>query len=255
MPPETVTPAPTPTPTPTPAPATAPPPAVAPIPPGKVRAELHSHTQYSPDSDLALADLVAALQRAQVNVVAVTDHNTIEGALQLQQTKPAWLSVIVGEEISTAEGDLIGLFLTSPIEPGLPLLDTIMQIKAQGGIVIVPHAFDHLRHGAMGGAVLQTIVDKVDFMEVFNARCVLPSDNTTAKAFASENNIYPSVASDAHFAAEHGNATCLMNQFTDAASFRSSLQQATFETKLAGPLVHLRRAWVKLRKKPGPAKP
>jgi predicted metal-dependent phosphoesterase TrpH len=216
---------------------------------GLLRTELHCHSEYSKDSNLSLAKIIAACKRRSVSVIALTDHNEIKGAVKLKEMAPEWLTVIVGEEIATADGDLIGLFLRERIEPRLPVKETIRQIRAQGGLVIVPHPFDRLRHEAMGGAVLDTIRDQVDFVEVFNARCVFPGDNKQAKAYVEAHGLYGCVASDAHWTSEHGNANCLMEPFMDAADFAVKLRAATFEVKRANMLVHVGTRWVKIQKK------
>jgi predicted metal-dependent phosphoesterase TrpH len=219
------------------------------VPGQLLRAELHCHSRYSKDSNLSLENMVEALQRARVDVVALTDHNTIEGALKLTEIAPKWLTVIVGEEIATAEGDLLGLFLHTRIEPRLSVAETIRQIREQGGLVIVPHPFDRLRQEAMGAEALERTMDQVDFVETFNARCVFPADNAAAEKFVLERGLHGSVASDAHWASEHGNATCLIAPFKDAATFAESLRGARFTTKRANMLVHVGTAIVKRRAK------
>jgi predicted metal-dependent phosphoesterase TrpH len=214
-----------------------------------LRVELHCHSQYSKDSNLSFENMVRALRRAKVDVVALTDHNTIAGALKLREMAPAGLQVIVGEEITTAEGDLVGIFLKEPIPARLALEETIRRIHEQGGLAIVPHPFDRLRHEAMGGENLKRVMREVDFVEVFNARCVFPGDNRAAERFVREHGLHGSVASDAHWMMEHGNATAWMEPFSDAKSFAENLRRARFETKLATPLVHAGTAVVKRIKK------
>jgi len=213
-----------------------------------LRMELHCHSCYSKDSNLKLDRLVAACRKAGVDVVALTDHNEIAGAVRLREMAPAALTVIVGEEIATAEGDLIGLFLTERIEPRLPIEETIRQIHAQRGLVMVPHPFDRLRHEAMGGKVLEHIRNEVDFVEVFNARCVFAADNEAAAKFVAANGLHGYVCSDAHWTSEYGNATCLIEPFTDAAGFARNLQQAKFESRRANMFVHAGTAVVKRAK-------
>jgi predicted metal-dependent phosphoesterase TrpH len=215
----------------------------------EVRVLLHCHTEYSSDATLKLAELGPALQAAGIGVVAITDHNTIEGAQQLQASKPEWLNVIVGEEITTAQGDLIGLFLTERVEPNLPLLDTIMAIRGQGGVVMVPHPFDRVRRRSLGQAVVESYLDKIDLFETYNARCLWPGDNQAAAAFARENSLVAVAGSDAHTAAEVGNAVCVMAPFADRAGFLHNLTGARLVTKAANPLAHLSSVANKWRKR------
>ncbi len=198
---------------------------------------------------MKLTRLVEACRRAGVDVVALTDHNEIAGAVRLSAMAPEGLRVIVGEEIATADGDLIGLFLTERIEPRLPVEETIRQIHAQGGLAMVPHPFDRLRHEAMGGAVLERIKHDVDFVEVFNARCVFAADNEAAAQFVARNKLHGYVVSDAHWTTEYGNATCLIKPFASAEEFAKNLRAAEFATNRANMLVHAGTAVVKRAKK------
>jgi predicted metal-dependent phosphoesterase TrpH len=214
-----------------------------------LRAELHCHSQYSKDSNMPLERVIAACKKRGVSVVALTDHNEVAGALKLREMAPDWLTVIVGEEIATADGDLIGLFLKERIESRLSIEETIRQIHAQGGLAMVPHPFDRLRHEAMGGEVLGRIKDQVDFVEFFNARCVYADDNRQAQAFIKEHGLYGYVCSDAHWFSEHGNANCFVKPFKTAQEFATNLREATFEYKRANMLVHVGTRFVKIQKK------
>lgn len=214
-----------------------------------LRADLHCHSCYSKDSNLSLEKLIEACKKAGVNVVALTDHNEIEGALRLLEMAPHWLTVIVGEEIATADGDLIGLFLRERIEPRLPIFETIRQIREQGGLVMVPHPFDRLRHEAMGGEVLDRIRGQVDFVEVFNSRNVFDADNKAATDYVAAHKLNGYVVSDAHWTGEYGNSTCLIEPFRNAKEFAENLKHAKFETRRANMLVHAGTAVVKRAKK------
>ena len=214
-----------------------------------LRADLHCHSQYSKDSTLPLEKLIDACKKARVNVVALTDHNEIEGALKLREMAPHWLTVIVGEEIASADGDVIGLFLKERIEPRLPIFETIRQIREQGGLVMVPHPFDRLRHEAMGGEVLERIRGQIDFVEVFNARNVFAADNKSAADYVAAHHLNGYVVSDAHWTSEYGNGICLMEPFRNAKEFAERLKRAKFETNRANMLVHAGTAVVKRVKK------
>ena len=98
------------------------------------------HTHYSPDSGMSPETLVAKCQKAGLNLIAVTDHNTIDGALAVRSLAP--FTVIIGEEVGSAEGEITGLFLTETIPRGLPPVETARRIKDQGGLVSIPHPFD-----------------------------------------------------------------------------------------------------------------
>ena len=112
--------------------------------PKLIRADLHNHTYFSPDSILSPKQVVDRVHRAGLDCIAITDHNTIRGGLAVREIADGF-QVIVGEEVRTADGEVLGLFLSEDIPRGLTAAETVARIKAQGGIAGVPHPFDHLR--------------------------------------------------------------------------------------------------------------
>src|SRR5207244_7517285 len=80
---------------------------------GKIRVDMHTHCEASPDSRTPLAEQARAVRAAGLDVVCATDHNTIDGALRLREMADGF-RVIVGEEVSSRDGELIGLFLDQP---------------------------------------------------------------------------------------------------------------------------------------------
>ena len=113
------------------------------------RADFHIHTEHSPDSTLPVRSLVRRCQAKGLGLIAVTDHNSLDGALEAREV--ADFPVIVGEEVTTADGELTGLFLTEPIPRGLSALETARRIKGQGGLVSIPHPFDVFRRNVLQG--------------------------------------------------------------------------------------------------------
>lgn len=146
--------------------------------------ELHSHTYASGDCLMRPADIVMTCQRKGIDRLAVTDPNTIRGALELRGFAPEL--TILGEEIMTTQGELLAYFVKEEVSPGLPPAETITQLRAQGAAISVSHPFDRLRKGAWREADLAAILPRVDAIEVFNARCIYPEDNARALAFAQE---------------------------------------------------------------------
>lgn len=135
------------------------------------KADLHVHTKYSFDGLSEPSDIVDAAIRAGINVLGITDHNRIDGALEakeLAQGKP--LEVIIGEEIYTGEGELIGLYLKDYIPPRQGLIKTINEIHRQGGVVVVPHPFNWTTlKETITVSKMRQIHDKVDGIEIINA--------------------------------------------------------------------------------------
>ena len=209
-----------------------------------VRIDLHLHTEYSYDSLLNLEQLIHTVMAGKVDAVAVTDHNEIEGALKLQKTAP--FKVIVGEEVRTTAGEIIGLFLKQKINPGLPPLETIMQIKEQGGLVMIPHPFDRLRSSALNRETLMELLEHIDLLEVLNARNVFKKDNELACAFAARNQLLKVAGSDAHTKYEVGKAYVEMEPFTDRNDFLLKLKTATVAGEKSSLTYHLVTKTIKI---------
>ena len=167
--------------------------------------DLHCHTNASFDS---LADPAAVARVAAsrgLTHLAVTDHDRIDGALRALEAAPPELTIIVGEEIKTTDGDLIAVFLQEVVPPGLSAVETIAAIREQGGLVGVPHPFDRLRgFGRKSGAELESIAHLVDWVEAYNARVIGGSANEKAALFAREHNLPGVGASDSHTVLEVG---------------------------------------------------
>jgi hypothetical protein len=202
-----------------------------------IRVELHTHTRYSKDSLVKLEDLLRHCQRIGVDRVAITDHNVIEGAFATQDLAPE--RVIVGEEIETSQGELIGYFMLEWVPPGLEPMETIARLRAQGAVISVPHPFDTVRGPQWREAELLAIAPYVDAIEVFNARCLSQAPNLRAKSFAEEQGLLETVGSDAHTLLEIGRASLMMTSFEGPEEFKAALKDACQETKLSPAFVHL----------------
>jgi len=202
-----------------------------------VRIELHLHTAASKDSLVRPEHLLAHCQKLGIDKFAVTDHNVIEGAFKLKSMAPE--RVIVGEEIETTQGELIGYFMTEWIPPGLEPMDVIQRLRMQGAVISVPHPFDTVRGQHWKEVDLQVIAPHVDAIEIFNARCLSNKPNLKAAAFAQEQGLLETVGSDAHSLWEVGRATLHMPDFSDADGFRNALREAQKQTRLSPYFVHL----------------
>lgn len=167
--------------------------------------DLHCHTSASFDSLASPGDVVRAAAHRGLTHLAVTDHDRIDGALRARDAAPDGLTIIVGEEVTTSDGDLIAAFLERAVPPGLSAVDTIADIREQGGLVGVPHPFDRSRgYGRKSGADLADIAEKVDWIEAYNARVVGGSANEQAAIFARERSLPGVYASDSHTVLEVG---------------------------------------------------
>ena len=202
------------------------------------------HTAYSYDGFTTIEQLSTACQRRGINGLAITDHDTLEAALLCKKALP--FQVIVGEEVTTASGHLIGLFLKSWIPPGLSVAETIDRIRDQGGLVYLPHPFDRVRSGHMSPGELQKLANRFDMVEVFNSRNLFDDANHRAAVFAASHSLLCTVGSDAHIPHEVGRSSLEMKPFSGADEFRVNLKQARLTTRKTPLGV---RALIKVRKK------
>lgn len=216
--------------------------------PRLVRADLHNHTHYSPDSILSPERFVARAVERGLDWVAVTDHNTLRAAPTVQKAiEGTALRVIVGEEVRTSDGEILGLFLSDEVPRGLSPEETMERIKAQGGLVGVPHAFDTHRSPLRTEAMLR-LVDRIDFIEGLNARMVDASHNGRAVEFAREHGLPLSAASDAHSPCEVGRAYVEMPDFEGPDGFLAALRSGKLRGQLSTPFVHLISRYAVLRR-------
>jgi predicted metal-dependent phosphoesterase TrpH len=213
------------------------------------RIDMHTHTNYSADSLTRPEALVAGARRVGLDRVAVTDHNSIEGALIAYRMAPEL--VIVGEEIKTAEGgELIAYYVRELVPKNLPLAEVLSRLRAQGAVISVSHPFDRWRHSALGERLTREIVDRIDALEVFNARCLSAADNERAAALAAEQGCGATAGSDGHTVHELGMGYVLVPPFADNPDgLRSSLVQARAGGRLTGLGPHFASTYAKWRKR------
>ena len=165
--------------------------------------DLHCHTSASFDSLADPAKVVRAASARGLTHLIVTDHDRIEGALAARDAAPAGITVIVGEEVKTAEGDLIAAFLEHAVAPGMSAAETVAAIREQGGLVGIPHPFDRMRGSVRTEARMAALAPLVDWIEVHNARLV-GGGNEQASAFARQHDMPGVSVSDAHSVLEVG---------------------------------------------------
>jgi predicted metal-dependent phosphoesterase TrpH len=198
---------------------------------------MHGHTYWSKDSRLRLDRLEAAIARRGLDAVCITDHNEIGGAQELAAR--GTVRVIVGEEVRSTEGEIIGLFLREHIPPHLSPAETVAAIREQGGIVYVPHPFDSYRGSRLQPGALERLLPEIDVLEVFNARNLLPAQNERARRFAEQHGLRQGAGSDSHTAFEVGHAYVELPNFAEARELLAALEQATVHGRLTNPLIHV----------------
>lgn len=164
--------------------------------PIKIVAELHLHSKYSFDCLLCPANIVRRAKKKGLNTIAITDHNTIRGALEAKAINlDPNFSVIIGSEIETDQGDIIGLFLTQEIE-SRKCLEVIAEIHEQGGIAVLPHPYKVHK-------LDDQLLNLVDVIEISNAKDSLENDQK-ARKLAEKYHKPMIVGSDAHFLSQIG---------------------------------------------------
>ena len=193
---------------------------------GWVRVDMHSHTMFSGDSTTTLDEIVEAVTDAGIDVLCVTDHNAIEGASRLTRALEGTCRIIVGEEVRTHTGEIIGLFLREKISFGANAADTARQIRDQGGIVYVPHPFDPMRRNLAEQSLIElTKAGLVDAIEVHNSKTSLQSLNRKAREFAEFHDVAMGAGSDAHVPLALGSAFVEMPDFDGPQDFLSKLRE------------------------------
>lgn len=184
---------------------------------------MHSHTMWSGDSTTTPDEISAAVEESGIDVLCITDHNAIKGAVDLLERLPC--RVIVGEELRTHAGEIIGLFLNERIPTGTQPSDAARAIRGQGGIVYIPHPHDPMRRN-LSESALNALIEEglVDAIEVINAKTSLPSLNARAASTAAAHQLAAGAGSDAHVPDAIGAAYVEMPDFDGPQDFLSKLR-------------------------------
>lgn len=188
--------------------------------------DLHTHSNFSTDGGLREKDYKMLFDKKILDFAAITDHNTIEFAKKIALKFGE--KIIVGEEIRAREGEVIGLYLRKNVVSGLSLNETISQIKAQNGIVYIPHPFETLRHGLDGNS-LREIEEKIDIIEVFNSRARWRGKADKSESFAKKYNKARSSASDAHCIFGTGHAFAIISKSPTRDTLIELMNNASFK--------------------------
>jgi predicted metal-dependent phosphoesterase TrpH len=194
--------------------------------PGWVRVDCHLHTALSGDAVTTIDQLAERVEQERLDVVCITDHNVTAAAFAALQ-RCIGARVIVGEEIRTTKGDVIGLFLTERVPYVLPLAEAIGQIRDQQGLVYLPHPFDSGRSTLERASTHQLCTEgQADIVEVFNAKIEDQELNRQAAQLAARFDLPGGAGSDAHDPEGIGAAYLEMPDFDGPAEFVTSLRQA-----------------------------
>ena len=207
------------------------------------RVEFHSHTCASRDGLARPEDVVRAARRRGLDRLFVTDHNTLAGARAAHALAPEL--VIVGEEILTTEGELLGWFVREEVPAGLPPLEAARRLQAQGAVIALAHPFDTWRQGFRADT-LQQLLPYLDAVEGFNAHTRKPGANAEARQWAQTHHLPVVSGSDAHLAWEIGRAATALPPFDDAAGLRAALREARPSAKPAPWWIHGGTRWAVL---------
>ncbi|MEX0973392.1 MAG: PHP domain-containing protein [Solirubrobacterales bacterium] len=198
-----------------------------------IEVDLHMHTDHSPDCATPVGVLLETARDRGLGAIAITDHNEVSGALEARRiaAEIGGIEVIVAEEVKTAEqGEVIGLFLEEKIPPGMTMAETIAAIRAQGGLVYVPHPFDRF-HSVPDYEHLLDIVEQIDILEVFNPRVALTAFNEEAERFARKYRIVSGAGSDSHVAQGLGSVRVRIHDFDGPAEFLEAMRDADITRK------------------------
>lgn len=198
--------------------------------------DLHTHSTASFDGGITKRQYKDILDNNLLDFVAVTDHNETRFARELRDLLGD--RIIVGEEIRSKDGEVIGLFLKKTIRPGLSVIDTIREIKEQDGLVYIPHPFEKGRE-SLPEDVLTEIVKKVDIVEAFNARGLLRGRQKEVEEFAVKKNVAIASSSDAHCRLGVGTAFSIINSHPDRHALPRLLKKGHFQRRHASLISYL----------------
>jgi predicted metal-dependent phosphoesterase TrpH len=213
-------------------------------------ADFHIHTRFSRDSILSEDKFIRVALERGLTHVAVTNHNNVEGAVAVRDRVAELgladrLHVILGEEVSTADGEVVGVFLTRTIPRGLSADETADAIHEQGGLVSIPHPFDPFRASHIRREPLERLAEagKVDMVEVFNSRVTFGRHNQEAAEFAARYRIPGIAASDSHSSFEIAMSFNALPAFTTADELRAGLPENEWHGSRSTVFIHLTTRW------------
>jgi predicted metal-dependent phosphoesterase TrpH len=186
------------------------------------RVDLHLHSAFSHDGQSSLEELIARCREIGLDRIALTDHNTVEGALELVRMAPDL--GIVGEEIKTREGEVIGLFMTDHVAPYQTPEAVMDRIHHMGGLTYVPHPLDRHRSHFRPERVVE-LADRIDIIETYNPWCDAAANAAAARLAAGLGKV-TATGSDAHSVNELGRSWMEIDEYRDPADFLEKMRDA-----------------------------
>lgn len=192
--------------------------------------DLHTHSSTSHDGGIKKKQYISLLERSVLDCVAITDHNDTSFARSLYNELGK--KIIVGEEIKTREGEIIGLFLSKTLQPGLTARETISEIQGDGGLVYIPHPFEKKRF-SLQEETLRSIIEDVDIIEVFNGRGIFRGKPDETSNIAINENLAMASSSDSHCIQGIGTAYSIIRDFPDKNTLVGMLKESMFQKKYA----------------------
>lgn len=187
-----------------------------------LRVDLHLHSYFSHDGRSSLQQLIERARECGLDRIALTDHNTAEGALELARIAPDL--AIVGEEAKTREGEVIGLFINARLPPFLRPEEVMDLIHSMGGLVYVPHPLDPSRSHFRAERIVD-LAERIDIIESYNPWCDAAA-NRAAATLANELGKVTATGSDAHSAEELGRSWMEIDGYADVPDFLEKLRTA-----------------------------
>lgn len=220
----------------------------------KLRADFHSHSHYSKDSLINPRTFIDRCVGRGVSCIAVTDHNEIEGAFviaKLAKDTQAPLKVLIGEEVKTSEGEIIGLFLKEKIARDMSPEETVLAIHEQGGLAVIPHPYDIFRRSVLTDEAIERVKHDVDAIEGFNCRNILGKHDDKARALATEVGKPFTLGTDSHSPMELGGAQLEIDDFETQEDLLRVLRGGRIVGRRSLPVVHWLSTYAKVRWKLG----
>ena len=203
-----------------------------------MKIDLHCHTKYSYDASSDIEKIIIQAKKASLDGIAITDHENTKGWTEaIELGKKHNFLIVLGEEIKTTKGDVLGLFLKQQIDGYKKDPRWVMEeIKKQGGLVIIPHPF----HGAEGFKDdITKYFDLVDGLEVFNGRKPGKNRDDKAMEFAKQHNLGMTAGGDSHYYKAIGHTYTEFNGNTIEELKQSILNKQTKINGKKSPLIYI----------------